>query len=1082
MEAKMKRRARKVLEPLIVLLVLLLLYIAFIEAENSSGKRADESAKKPYDPLYFPFVALVLGALTKSMLKQSSMPYTVVLLLIGILLGGLNFFLDLGQLGASLDRWSAINSDLLLAIFLPALVFYSSFALDTHSFSKSISQALILAGPGVIIGASLIALCARFVFPYGWSWPLSFTFGSLLTAIDPVAVVALMDEAGGPGWLIAVIEGESMINDGTAIVLFKFFRNILELGPGERYTVGEVVTFFIREPIVGPLIGWVVAEAIYFWLSLTRNDAMVDISITIFASYLVYMLAHFQAQSSGVLGVVTLGACLSQRTKAIIAGSIAHNLEAVWSLVSYIANTLVFILSGDIIARKLLENRKQIRSTDLLYGILLYILLLVIRFIANALLFPVLKRTGYGIDWSSYIIMSWGGLRGAVGLALALALDEAAGDSEDAALSSRDGALAVLHTGIVVILTLVLNATTIRWLLQRLGIVKQTSDSKRAVVSARREVRARVLSEYEEKHHVDDTLGSPDFSSLSSYITSLQHSNMETQYDELDDRGGAADTNGTAEEKSFDKQIMDARIRWLNALKTVYWERIDDEVEHTPPAVIHALVEATNVSIDAVRQGEPLTDWAAVLQEFRYSRKVNARPTFFSRVERLITPLLPPNFLWRRGSMRLFLLAAKNFICAHQEVREAAHQASMLDRNAHVYDRVLQESTDSISKAQAALREARINFPEAARAVKAEDVAYHLLSAEGSKVAELQRTGLLDEMEYSMVIRTCDDSLKRLRARPPVPEKYSSEAILRSIKLLDPEQGGLSGNLLEAVLNDVLNGSSRSVRSLQPGDTLTQVGNPMRHVWLLGRGVVKMKGERKDWRRIGTVSHPYGWVVGASQALIDGQSEEYKLHHLTVEAVSEVSAFSVPLETMQKIKREAPEASAMLLRTTAGLLVETRLADDLPKMRKTAMRTAINEAKVIELDSGDVLHPWADLEGSELIVLLEGKVMSHTRGTYNAPSVLAPRKSATSLPALVMPVSRRKAAQGSPSAGQAQAQSGGLAASDERVEVGKDDDLTDFFAVDRSILVRASLKTRGNVAGSASTGSGRDGERGPEAV
>jgi hypothetical protein len=172
----------------------------------------------------------------------------------------------------------------------------------------------------------------------------------------------------------------------------------------------------------------------------------------------------------------------------------------------------------------------------------------------------------------------------------------------------------------------------------------------------------------------------------------------------------------------------------------------------------------------------------------------------------------------------------------------------------------------------------------------------------------------------------------------------------------------------------------------------------------------------------------------------------------------------------------------MLLRTTAGLLVETRLADDLPKMRKTAMRTAINEAKVIELDSGDVLHPWADLEGSELIVLLEGKVMSHTRGTYNAPSVLAPRKSATSLPALVMPVSRRKAAQGSPSAGQAQAQSGGLAASDERVEVGKDDDLTDFFAVDRSILVRASLKTRGNVAGSASTGSGRDGERGPEAV
>lgn len=1065
--AKLRRKLRKASEPLVVLLVLVLIYIAFIEAKQTDGQRPQRSAQEAYDAMYFLFVALLIGAVCKSLLRASSVPYTVVLLLVGVLLGALNFYADLGDLGHSMDVWSNLSSDLVLAIFLPALVFHSSYTLDTHTFSKAVSQALILAGPGVLIGASLIALIARYVFPYSWSWPLSFTFGSLLTATDPVAVVALMEEAGGPGWLTTVVEGESMLNDGTAIVLFEFFKQLVE---GQSFTGGGVIAFFLRRITIGPLIGWATAEVIYLWLSFTRNDIMVDISITVFASYLVFLVSQFQADSSGVLAVLTLGACLSQRTKAIMACNIEHNLEAVWSLLTYVANTLVFLLAGDIIARKLLENRDKLSSNDLLYGIMLYLFVMLIRFGTNTVLFPALRRTGYGIDWSSFCVMSWGGLRGAVSLALALALDESAGENKG--VSEKQGSLIVLHTGVVVILTLVLNATTVRWLLIRLGIVKQTSDSKRAVIAARSEVRDAVLSEYREKFQVDDTLGSPDFTTLSGYVTVLQHSNIETQYGE-DTGAGEQDSNGKPKDTSIEDQLVDARLRWLEGLKTIYWERLGRDNVQAPPSVIHALVEATNVAIDAARNQEPLSDWAAVLREFRYSRRVNATPRISGKILLAITRLLPAQTLWRRGSMRLFLLAAKHFVTAHKEVQEATEKANLLGDKGKLYDTVFEESAASIAKAQAALREARINYPEATRAVKIEDVAYQLLSAEAKRVDELARSGLIDSVEHTIVMESHDNSLRHLRAKPPVPKQHSSDSILRSMKLFDSAQGGLSGDLLETVLQQILS-APRPARYLQPGDTLVQAGQPVKTAWLLGRGVVRMKGSGRDWRRIGTVSHPYGWVVGASQALYANEPQ----HYLSVEAVSDVTAFAVSPEILHQIKQEAPQATLLLIRTTAGLLVETKLQPELPSLRTSVVRSAINSGNVEELNTGDMLTPAVDLDGSELVVLVEGCMMSHQWGTYSAPAALAPLRDATGLPdwATSSSVARKRTSRNA--SGQS------LASSEERLTAlgGNERERADFYAVQPSVVVRGSLNKRGLANSPSLQADQPQGARGPEAV
>jgi len=129
-----------------------------------------------------------------------------------------------------------IDPHLLLLIFLPILIFESAFTMDVHTFFKNAGQILTLAAPGLLISTILTSCIARFVFNYHWSWPLSLTFGAVLSATDPVAVVAILKElgmhtivsrrvskyavSGAPKQLGTIIEGESLLNDGAAIVLF----------------------------------------------------------------------------------------------------------------------------------------------------------------------------------------------------------------------------------------------------------------------------------------------------------------------------------------------------------------------------------------------------------------------------------------------------------------------------------------------------------------------------------------------------------------------------------------------------------------------------------------------------------------------------------------------------------------------------------------------------------------------------------------------------------------------------------------------------------------------------------------------
>ena len=200
--------------------------------------------------ILFLFTAFAVGALMRQLFKNTPIPYTVSLMVVGLVFGALSANLPGIQVYTRVTR---MDPHLILYIFMPTLIFESAFAMDVHTFKKMTSQIVVLAFPGMLLGSFLTAIMARFTFSYGWSWAEACMFGSIMAATDPVAVVALLKDIGASRQLGTLMEGESLLNDGTAIVMFTIF---LEIVKGGTFQWWEVLVFFIRVAIGGPIFVW----------------------------------------------------------------------------------------------------------------------------------------------------------------------------------------------------------------------------------------------------------------------------------------------------------------------------------------------------------------------------------------------------------------------------------------------------------------------------------------------------------------------------------------------------------------------------------------------------------------------------------------------------------------------------------------------------------------------------------------------------------------------------------------------------------------------------------------------------------
>ncbi len=421
-------------------------------------------------PLAFIVLSLMAGALLKLVLQRVNLPYTVGLFVLGIVVGTLNLngFLDATPIiQDTITAVCNIAPDLILNIFLPILIFSAAYELDIHVFKKTLVNATLLSVPGMIVAMFLTAAVmmgvAQFAPSYAsWDWTFALMFGALISATDPVAVVALLGELGVSKKFSTLIDSESMLNDGTGIVLFT-----LMLAPFtasvESADPSPVISFLVV--VFGGLaIGYLMARAYVYYATLksVKEDLMLQMSMVILLSYLTFILAQDFFKLSGVIALVAFGLAVAYYGAKSLDSKVQSFMKDFWGLLAYIANTMIFIIIGIIIAEKV-----DFTWSDLAILIVVYVGINVMRFLMITLLYPLLKRSGYGLSKSEAIILTWGALRGALGLTLALIVSYTESIPEDIRRQ-----ILLLTSGIVA-LTLIINATTIKWLLNRLGLIKK---------------------------------------------------------------------------------------------------------------------------------------------------------------------------------------------------------------------------------------------------------------------------------------------------------------------------------------------------------------------------------------------------------------------------------------------------------------------------------------------------------------------------------------------------------------------------------------------------------------------------------
>ena len=308
-----------------------------------------------------------------------------------------------------MGQWTNIEPHLLLYVFLPPLIFGEAMSLNYYNAKGALSQALIMAGPGVVIGATLLGAIAKYMLHYNWSWNLAMIFGSIMACTDPVAVVALLKSAGASPKLTIIIVGESLLNDGTAMVMFNIFNNCFN---GQTYTIAQIVSYFFSACLGAAVFGAVMGYCAIRWLRRTNRplsqvDVLVQIAITLCCAYTTFFVAENTLGISGVLACVGAGAVICWLGPPIILNH--ETMHHVWGMIEWSLNTMLFMHAGLIIGNRVFD---AVIPIDWFYLFAFYVIMMAVRCFVLLVLYPFISRYGHKCTVNEAIFMSWGGLRG----------------------------------------------------------------------------------------------------------------------------------------------------------------------------------------------------------------------------------------------------------------------------------------------------------------------------------------------------------------------------------------------------------------------------------------------------------------------------------------------------------------------------------------------------------------------------------------------------------------------------------------------------------------------------------------------
>jgi monovalent cation/hydrogen antiporter len=399
-------------------------------------------------------------------------PYPILLVLGGLVLGILPGLPD-----------PRLEPDLVLVLFLPPLLYQAAFFADLRDLRANLRGVALLSIGLVIVTAAVVAVVAHAVLDVPWA--AAFALGGILGPTDPIAATAIMRRVGAPRRMVNVLEGESLLNDGTALVIY---RAAVAVAVGASFSFTHLTLEFVGGIAGGVVIGLIVGKLI---VEARRriDDVPTEVTISLFTGYAAYLPAE-QLHVSGVIAAVTAGIVLGLAAPSISTAQMRLQGFGTWELVVFLLNGVLFVLVG-LQLPHVIEGISGQSTLELIgYGLLFSAVVVLTRYAWINLSIFVIRmldrrpsQLARRTTWQSRVLQSWAGMRGAVSLAAALALPL----ETDAGTPFPQRDLIVFITFAVILVTVVGQGLTLPGLIRVLGVHDDDGDQ-------REEIRARLTA------------------------------------------------------------------------------------------------------------------------------------------------------------------------------------------------------------------------------------------------------------------------------------------------------------------------------------------------------------------------------------------------------------------------------------------------------------------------------------------------------------------------------------------------------------------------------------------------------------
>ncbi len=370
-----------------------------------------------------------------------------------------------------------LKPEIVFFVFLPPLLYAAAWYTSWHDFKK-MKRPITMLAIGLVLCTTTVVAVVAYNFIPGFTWPLAFLLGAIISPPDAVAATSVTKGLNVPKRVLTILEGESLVNDASGLIAFRYAVIAVSTG---NFVFWEASLNFLIVVMGGIAVGLIIGLLFFYIHKICTMTSILDVILTLLTPFIAYIVAE-RIHTSGVLAVVVAGLFLSFRSSEILSHQTRIHAYAVWETVVFILNGIIFILIGLQLPSIIKGLNGQYSLSGLIgYGLLIGIVIMVVRLIwvypgayLPRMLSKKIRTTEPNPGWKAVFITGWTGMRGVVSLAAALALPIMMDNGQP--FPQRN--LILFITFVVIMFTLLFQGLTLPYIVKKFNL--PTSNNEEA--------------------------------------------------------------------------------------------------------------------------------------------------------------------------------------------------------------------------------------------------------------------------------------------------------------------------------------------------------------------------------------------------------------------------------------------------------------------------------------------------------------------------------------------------------------------------------------------------------------------------